>query len=135
MNVLQSHPYLTIYFHNPKDPYTSYQRLCVVFTTLFSFMASNAMFFGMGKRSIEDDLNIAIYSSFIVAPVGAIFPILFTKAAFMIRGAEEEEKFLKSLHLEVVERVVSNAGYRLMYFAFGFLYLWSAGAIFLCLSM
>jgi hypothetical protein len=53
MNFLVAHPYLSVYFHNPGDPYTTHQRLFVVFALLFSFLASNATFFGVAGSTFS----------------------------------------------------------------------------------
>ena len=76
-----THPILSIWFHHPAEFYDSYQRLCVAFGSVFTILAVNAMFFGQGKQSVEQDVSIAIYSALITAPVGVCFPLLFTRAA------------------------------------------------------
>ncbi len=76
-----THPILSIWFHHPAEFYDSYQRLCVAFGSIFTILAVNAMFFGQGKQSVEQDLSIAIYAALITAPVGVCFPMLFTRAA------------------------------------------------------
>jgi hypothetical protein len=127
------HPYLSVYWHRLDDPFSSYQRLFVVFTLLFSFLAINAMFFGQADGSQENALSIAIFSSLIVTPIGVVFPMLFKKAAFMIHSEREEEAFLKRLNVKLVTKPTSSRGRMLQYFCFFFLALWVSGAIFLCL--
>ena len=133
MQFFATHPYLSVYWHRPDDPYTSYQRLFVVFTLLFSFLAANAMFFGQVDGSQENAIAIAIYSSLIVAPIGVVFPILFKKAAYMIHSEREEESFLKGLNVNVIKKQESSLGSRLQMFSFAFMSSWVAGTIFLCL--
>ena len=92
--VLLEHPWLSTFFHNRNDMYTSVQRLGVMFTTLFSSLLANAMFFGQTPTSIESTISISIYSSLVVTPVGIVFPSLFYKAAMLKIRGEKKASFL-----------------------------------------
>ena len=91
--LLMSHPILSVWFHHPAELYDSYQRLSVAFGSIFTILTVNALFFGQGKQSVEQDLSISIYSAIITAPIGVFFPMLFTraaaKAASQVRGRME----------------------------------------------
>ena len=88
--LLMTHPILSIWFHHPAEFYDAYQRLCVAFGSVFTILAVNAMFFGQGQPSVEQDLSIAIYSALITAPVGVCFPLMFKRAAAKAASQRDE---------------------------------------------
>ena len=153
-----THPVLGIWFHNPRDDYSSYQRLNVFFAAVFSILAVNAMFFGQDQQSIEQDLSISIYSALLTAPVGVLFPRLFARAAFKAEAQRSEPDLFAALNLRAaVDAAVAQdthegsvsgdhdaqagearaprkrSGLCMRICAFAFLWLWCAGMIFLCL--
>ncbi len=94
-----AHPLLGIWFHHPREDYDAYQRLNVMFATVLSILAVNAVFFGQGQRSPEQDLSIAIYSALATAPVGVLFPKLFARAAFKAEAQRSEPNLFAALNL------------------------------------
>lgn len=76
---------------------------------------------------------MAIYSSLMVAPIGAVFPMLFKKAAFMIYMEEEEERMLAQLQVIKLNKLIGSSGKWLLGIGYAVLSLWVTGAIFLCL--
>jgi hypothetical protein len=96
---LMRHPLLGIWFHHPREDYDAYQRLNVMFATVFSILAVNAVFFGQGQRSPEQDLSISIYSALLTAPVGVLFPRLFARAAFKAEAQRSEPNLFAALNL------------------------------------
>jgi hypothetical protein len=132
--LLMTHPILSIWFHHPAEFYDSYQRLCVAFGSVFTILAVNAMFFGQGKQSVEQDLSIAIFSALITAPVGVCFPMLFTRAASTMAAQSNEANALSAINVRVIKPAVQQrSGKCMLMAAFGALWVWCAGMIFLCL--
>lgn len=128
-----THPMLSIWFHHPAELYDSYQRLCVAFGSVFTILTVNAMFFGQGKQSVEQDLSISIYSAIITAPVGVLFPMLFTRAAAKAASQRDEAGALSALNVRVLKPIAKQSGKCMLWVAFGALWVWCAGMIFLCL--
>jgi hypothetical protein len=128
-----SQPILSIWFHHPAEFYNSYQRLSVSFGSIFTILAVNAMFFGQGKRSAEQDLSISIYSAIITAPVGVCFPMLFTFAGAAVAKSANEASTMSALNLRLLKPFEKGRGVWMLAVAFGALWLWCAGMIFFCL--
>jgi hypothetical protein len=133
MFVLVEHPWLSTYFHHPKDMYTSSQRLAVMFTLFFSVLVANAMFFGQTAKNFAATISISIYSSLVTVPVGIIFPKLFFKAAHLLRDAESHSELMSVVVGRALRTQARITAQRILIGAWAFLVCWVAGAILICL--
>jgi hypothetical protein len=107
--VLLEHPWLSIFFHHPRDLYTSVQRLGVQATTLFSSLFANAAFFGQGQATVAQTISISIYSSLAVTPVSIVFPALFFKAANIREKALRKSELLPRAAARALISLTANA--------------------------
>jgi hypothetical protein len=131
--ILSMHPFLNVWFHHPADPYTSYQRLQVVVAAVLSMMAVSAAFYGINPVSLEAMASVSIYSALLALPVNFIFPRLFISVANQRQAYIEERRTMKLLNIKLSPTDLSNVGVFTLRFAHVFLWLWTAGCIFVCL--
>ncbi len=82
---LNAHADSNIYFHHPDDPYTTHQRLGVMFAILYTLLAANAMFWGREGQSPAQDISISIVSSLLLVPLAVVFPAVFTQVRLLKR--------------------------------------------------
>jgi hypothetical protein len=125
LNFLLNHSYLSVWFHNPTDPYGATHRLAAMMSTLFTALSANAMF-SSSNTTIEVTISIAVYTGLLCVPVSVIFPLLFRKATALIYVVHDE------LSPQEAAELVTT-GHRLLYMTWTFLFLWTSGAILLVL--
>jgi hypothetical protein len=132
MNFLVSHPFLSVYWHHERDPFTTAQRIAVAFAILLSYCAANAAFFGRAVDSISS-LGIGMYASLAVVPVAVVFPIAFQAAAYYTDCEENEAAFLATFHI-VLKAGTTGAprrGIRVLAVTWLVLAVWSIGMLFI----
>jgi hypothetical protein len=131
--ILSMHPFWNVWFHNPEDPYTTYQRLQVVVASIFSMLAVSAVFYGVNPMSLESLASVSIYSALLAAPVNFVYPRIFISVANRRRAYIEERRAMKLLHIKLPPKDLSHTGTYTLRFAYFCLWLWTAGCIFVCL--
>ena len=79
---LRSHPLLSLWFHNPADPFSTQLRLSALFASLFTSLAASSIFYAPARlATIESDLSVSFYSSVLMYFVNWGFSQLFIRCA------------------------------------------------------
>lgn len=96
-------------------------------------MVFQAVFFGGGKQSLEQDLSIAIYSALCVLPISVVFPGVFRHLAYKLQLVRDEQKVMQSFNVKVRSTNTDPVTGCLQWLTLAVLWVISAGMIFLCL--
>jgi hypothetical protein len=136
MNFCVSHPFLSVQFHHPRDPYNTLQRISVACAIFFCYAATNAMFFGRATSAISS-IATGMYASLVVIPVAVIFPVAFQTAAYLLECEAGEAAFLESFKIELklfprskYSIVSSSSGWQLLISTWVSLFLLCFGTLF-----
>lgn len=156
--LLSLHPWLGIIFYNPADNFKNIHRLAILVTALFSFLCSNAIFYGTTSNlSFESQILVSIVSSLIVIPVQLLLRYLFLKSltlkTIIVSSAESfhsseisielaetksHSKAENSIELGEIlkkQKMKKNVklGNRLLILSWFLCFVWNSGMIFLSL--
>ena len=91
------HRYIAVAFHRVEEPFSGVERLCVVFTLVFTSMAINAVFFAQVQTQIGDLVKTIISSL-------ASVPVCFALRALFVRSSPptelQQQRMRQQRHLQ-----------------------------------